>query len=128
MNWPRHTALAFLAGLALALPAVAQDSIPDPAKRQVYYGEQHLHTQDSPDAFMMGTRNTPDDAYNFCKGEPFKKSTSGEVIQKATPYDWCAVTDRAEYLGMMPLPLDPESILRDTPIGEGLCGRCAHGR
>jgi hypothetical protein len=28
----------------------------DPWKRQVFFGEQHLHTHDSPDAFAMGTR------------------------------------------------------------------------
>src|SRR5210317_2485917 len=39
----------------------------------VYFGEQHLHTVNSPDAFAMGVRNTPDDAYRFCKGEAIKK-------------------------------------------------------
>jgi hypothetical protein len=109
--------VAFL-GIAVAAPAVlpAQDA-PDPADRQVYFGEQHLHTTNSPDAFAFGTRNGPDDAYRFCKGEAIEKSTTGEMIQKATPYDWCAVTDHAEYLGMMPLLLDPDSPLRDTEIG-----------
>ncbi len=64
----RHATM-LLAGLVIVSPAFAQDA-PDPADRQVYFGEQHLHTQDSPDAFMMGTRNTPDDAYNFCKAYP----------------------------------------------------------
>ena len=59
----------------------------------VYFGEQHLHTADSPDAFAMGTRNTQDDAFNFCKGKAIKKSTGGYMVQKKTPYDWCAVTD-----------------------------------
>ena len=39
----------------------------------VYFGEQHLHTKNSPDAYAMGTRNTTDDAYNFCKGKAIKK-------------------------------------------------------
>ena len=103
--------------VVIASPARAQDA-PNPANRQVYFGEQHLHTTNSPDAFAFGTRNGPDDAYRFCKGEAIKKSTTGEMIQKATPYDWCAVTDHAEYLGMMPLLLDPNSDLRDTPIGK----------
>jgi hypothetical protein len=53
----------------------------------VYFGEQHLHTVNSPDAFAMGTRNTPDDAYRFCKGEAVKKNTTGEMVKKGTPYD-----------------------------------------
>ena len=90
---------------------------PNPLKN-VYFGEQHLHTVNSADAFAFGTRNTPDDAYEFCKGKAITKSTSGEVIKRATPYDWCAVTDHAVYLGMMPLLLDPESALKDTPVGK----------
>jgi hypothetical protein len=99
--------------------AKAQNKKPaaDPAKRQVFFGEQHLHTVNSPDAFAMGTRNTPDDAYNFAKGKAVKKNTTGEMVQKRTPYDWCAVTDHAEYLGVMPLLLDPRSPLQNTPIG-----------
>ena len=40
------------------------------------------------------------------------------MIQKRTPYDWAAVTDHAEYLGMMPLLLDPKGPLSDTEIGK----------
>ena len=90
---------------------------PNPLKN-AYFGEQHLHTVNSPDAFAFGTRNTPDDAYRFCKGEAINKIVAGETIQKATPYDWCAITDHSEYLGMMPLLLDPDSVLKDTPIGK----------
>ncbi|MCP4895915.1 MAG: DUF3604 domain-containing protein, partial [bacterium] len=43
---------------------------------------------------------------------------SGKMIQKRTPYDWAAVTDHAEYLGMMPLLLDPNSPLQKTEIGK----------
>ena len=62
----------------------------------LYFGEQHLHTVNSPDAFAFGTRNTPDDAIRYCKGEKIKLHTTGETHQKKTPYDWCAVTDHAE--------------------------------
>jgi hypothetical protein len=63
---------------------------PNPLKN-VYFGEQHVHTVNSPDAFAMGTRNTPEDAYRFCKGEAIKVETTGEMVQKKTPYDWCAL-------------------------------------
>jgi hypothetical protein len=41
-----------------------------------YFGEQHLHTANSGDAFAFGTRNSPDDACRFCKGEAITKKTS----------------------------------------------------
>jgi hypothetical protein len=83
-----------------------------------YFGEQHLHTANSPDAFAMGTRNTPDDAYNFCKGKAIKKIVSGTTVQKGTPYDWCAVTDHAVFLGMLPLMLDKSNPLSESEIGK----------
>jgi len=83
----------------------------------VYFGEQHLHTANSPDAFAMGTRNTPDDAFRFCKGEAIKKIVSGTMVQKRTPYDWCAVTDHAEYLGVMPLGAEAFQQIMDSVAG-----------
>jgi len=35
--------------------------------KNVYFGEQHLHTRNSFDAFTVGVNATWDDAYNFAK-------------------------------------------------------------
>ena len=104
----------------------AADSIGEPGRstgkanplKNVYFGEQHLHTANSPDAFAMGTRNTPDDAYRFAKGEAVKKLVDGTTVQKKTPYDWVAVTDHAEYLGIMPMILEKGSVMSTSPIGK----------
>jgi hypothetical protein len=40
------------------------------------------------------------------------------MIQKKTPYDWCAVTDHAVYMGIMPLLLKKDNPLKDTEIGK----------
>jgi hypothetical protein len=87
--------------------------------KNAYFGEQHLHTADSPDAFAMGTRNSQDDAFRFCKGEPIKKSTGGGyTVQKKTPYDWCAVTDHAVMMGLLPMTLDKSSPLYKTEVAD----------
>jgi len=86
--------------------------------KNVYFGEQHLHTANSPDAFSFGTRNMPDDAYRYCKGEAVKKSTGGKMVQRITPYDWAAVTDHAVFFGMLPLMLKEGSSLAKTEIGK----------
>lgn len=119
------TLLIFTTAL-FAASALAGDSIGEPGRsageknplKNVYFGEQHMHTVNSPDAFAFGTRNTPDDAYRFCKGEPIKIATTGKTHQKKTPYDWCALTDHAEYMGMMPLLLKKDNPLADTEIGK----------
>jgi hypothetical protein len=68
----------------------------------VYFGEQHLHTSASPDAFAFGTRNDANAAYRYAKGEAIKEDQSGKMIQKRTPYDWAQVTDHAEYSVVSP--------------------------
>jgi hypothetical protein len=119
-------AIAACAQLAIA-GGVLADSAGEPGRssgksnplKNVYFGEQHLHTQDSPDAFAMGTRNSQDDAFNFCKGKAIKKSTGGGyTVQKKTPYDWCAVTDHAVMMGLLPFTLDKSSPAYKTKIGE----------
>jgi len=120
--------LSMLCSAMLASSAFAADSAGEPGRssgkpnplNNVYFGEQHLHTQNSPDAYAMGTRNTQEDAYNFAKGKAVKKNTSGDMVQKKTPYDWVAVTDHAEYMGVFPQFSDPNSDVmkkaKDNPI------------
>ena len=116
-------ALSVLASALFAAGTFAADSAGEPGRssgkpnplNNVYFGEQHLHTQNSPDAFAMGTRNTTDDAYNFAKGKAIKKNTSGKMVQKKTLYDWCAVTDHAEYLGVFPHVVDKLNMLGFVP-------------
>ena len=109
--------MVFVIAVLFDFAVISAQAKPEPNPlNNVYFGEQHLHTQASPDAFAFGTRNDADDAYRYAKGEPIKNHQSGKMIQKRTPYDWAAVTDHAEYLGMMPLLLDPNSQLQKTEI------------
>ena len=120
-------AFYLLCSMLVVSGAWAADSTGEPGRssgkknplNNVYFGEQHLHTQDSPDAFAMGTRNTQDDAYNYCKGKPVKKNTGGGyMVQKKTPYDWCATTDHSEMLGLVAGTLDPKNPLSKTEVGK----------
>lgn len=51
----------------------------------VYFGEEHLHSSASPDAFAFGTRSDANEAYRYAKGEAIKEAQSGKMIQKRTP-------------------------------------------
>lgn len=65
---------------------------------KVYFGETHLHTMNSGDAVMMGTRITPEDALRFGRGEKIR-STTGVEAQLARPLDFMVVSDHAELIG-----------------------------
>ena len=40
--------------------------------RNAYFGDVHVHTSNSFDAYIFGVRATPDDAYRFAKGEAIR--------------------------------------------------------
>ena len=102
-----RTLLASVACVAVFTPVLGQDAAPDPADRQLFFGEQHLHSSWSPDAYAAGTRQKPEDAYRWALGEEVTLSTTGEIIKKDTPYDFVALTDHSEYLGVFPQLADP---------------------
>ena len=84
------------------------------AERNVYFGDLHIHTRYSFDAFLFGTRTNPDDAYAFARGEPLRHP-SGFDMQLDRPLDFYAVTDHGFYLGMWSAMTDPAHPLHDDP-------------
>ncbi len=103
--------LAFVGGTALAQPN------PD---RNAYFGETHVHTSWSFDAFIFGNLATgPADAYKYAKGEPIKHPL-GYDIKIETPLDWMGVTDHSEYVGTVRLANEPGSFMSKLPIAQKL--------
>ena len=98
----------------------SQTGNPPNLLRNVYFGEQHLHTANSPDAFVIGVRGTWEDAYNWAMGNPITLSTSGDSITKSTPYDFVGITDHAEYFGVMPSLIDASDPLYQTELARQL--------
>ena len=51
-------------------PSEPMTTAPAPAQgeQRVYWGDLHIHTSLSSDAFTMGVRAVPDDVYRFAKG------------------------------------------------------------
>ena len=77
--------------------------------RDAYFGETHVHTSWSADAWLFGNRMTdPADAYRYFKGETIKHPL-GYDIKIDTPLDFAGVTDHSEYVGVIKLANDPTS-------------------
>jgi hypothetical protein len=89
----------------------------DAPKRNAYFGDLHLHTTYSFDAYVvMGTKTDPDTAYRFAKGEPVQYM--GQTVQRREPLDFLAVTDHAEKLGVFNQVEDPNSAVSQTEMGK----------
>jgi hypothetical protein len=67
--------------------------------KEAYFGETHIHTAYSLDAYIGGARLTPDAAYRFAKGEEVE--VNGQRFRLHRALDFAAVTDHAEYIGEM---------------------------
>ncbi len=85
--------------------------------RNAYFGDMHIHTSWSFDAFIYNVRTSPNDTYLFGKGYRIPH-VSGDSIQMKRPLDFMAVTDHAEYMGIMMQMKDENSPLSKLDIAK----------
>ncbi len=88
-------------------------------QRNAYFGDLHVHTAFSFDAFAFGTVAGPDDAYRCAKGEAIEHP-AGFSVQLRQPLDFYAVTDHAEFLGVVPAAADTSTEISKLEIYEPL--------
>lgn len=111
----------FAAGACFSSVA-AERTVSDPPtipNREAFFGDLHLHTSYSMDAYFMGTtRVDPDEAYRFAKGEAVEYL--GQSVRRREPLDFLAVTDHSELLGLLNALEDPNSALSRSELGKAI--------
>jgi hypothetical protein len=94
--------------------------VPSNPLRNAYFGQLHLHTGMSFDAYIIGTRVYPEDAYRYARGEEIEQS--GRKVKADEPLDFLGVSDHSEYLGQLRLLADPDGPLAQTSYAKLLSG------
>ena len=89
------------------------------AERNAYFGDLHVHTMYSFDAFIFGTTSSPDDAYKFARGGSIKHP-AGFDMQLEVPLDFYGVSDHAFYLGVMRKMADESTEISKHPAAAGM--------
>ena len=94
----------------------------DPLRRPLF-GDLHVHTELSWDAYAWDVRFGPEDAYRFARGEALDLTfdpgvATGRRLRLDRPLDFAGVTDHGEYLGEVRACTDPSYPAFDE-------GRCA---
>jgi Protein of unknown function (DUF3604) len=88
--------------------------------RRPYFGDLHVHTRFSADAYIFGTRVGPREAYAFARGEPIALADDDERQSRSAridrPLDFSAVTDHAEFFGEVDLCSTPDSPVYDVRL------------
>lgn len=106
------TSIGFANAANLAPREPCNSHVPE---RQAFFGDLHVHTSLSMDAYIFDTRTDPDTAYRFAKGESIRIAPLDEngnpsfEVSIDRPLDFAAVTDHAENFGGVSLCTNPNS-------------------
>ena len=82
---------------------------------QVFWGDTHLHTANSVDAFGLGNRLDPETALRFARGEEVE-ATTGSKAKLERPLDFLVIADHAEGLGSTKALYDTPGFLITDPM------------
>ena len=87
---------------------------------EVYFGDTHIHTSWSADAFSLGQNilADPDTAHRWAMGLPVIHPHTRARVRIGTPLDFLVVADHAEYLGMLVSVIEERDEIVQTDAGK----------
>lgn len=84
--------------------------------KQAYFGDLHIHSSWSLDAFAFGVRVGPEEAYQFARGGEIEHIAGEPIKLQGEPLDFMALTEHANYMGIANSAMDPQSAISKIPL------------
>ncbi|NEP12829.1 MAG: DUF3604 domain-containing protein [Symploca sp. SIO2C1] len=119
-KWTAIALSSILLSVSLGPPPAR--AVEAPPQRDAYFGDLHIHTSYSLDAYLMLSANTPDDAYRFAKGEklPVLNGEPDQTNQLSEELDFAAITDHSEFIGEVEMALNPDNPCYNHPLAKAI--------
>lgn len=108
---PKSSVLIALLSRAISLVCTG---IVSAQEASLLWGDLHLHTNMSQDAFPSKQGVSPEMTYRFARGIPIYYPNLGSKITIGRPLDFLAVTDHAANLGLDVMIKNENTVLAQT--------------
>ncbi len=114
--------------LASFLVLLSSTAVAEPTN--LYFGDTHVHTSWSTDAYAFGANYTtdPGTANRWALGLPVIHPYTRARVRIERPLDFLVVTDHAEFLGMMTNLVARRPELMESELGRSIARQLAEGK
>jgi len=84
--------------------------------KSAWFGDLHIHSRWSFDAYSMQVRVGPEDAYRYARGEAIEHASGGTIQLSGPPLDFMVLSEHGTYMGVSAALDEPEHELRAVPF------------
>ncbi|NRA09495.1 MAG: DUF3604 domain-containing protein [Myxococcales bacterium] len=91
-------------------------AIPRNPEKDAFFGDLHIHSAWSLDAFVFRVRVTPEDAYRYVRGGAIDHVSGEQIRMQGPPLDFVAISEHANYMGVPMALLDENDPRRQLPV------------
>ena len=102
----------------LRSPVEVEAAHSDP--KQAYFGDLHIHSRWSFDAYASQVRVGPEQAYRYARGEAIDHVSGAKIQMQGPPLDFMALTEHGTYMGVSASLGDPDHPVSKIPLVQDL--------